>query len=327
VRVAQDEEEGEMRTDDLIKKIITGIRNANISKKSTIKISDYYTTNYPYGKNVPDWKTVDYGNDNIFDVSLSLYNVLDEKEKNIVKISTFKEEEKNRKYSTDKAFIDGKCLTIKFDYKNRDECGIEIAIPNKQKQKLKDYLFGALIKQFSKAADTATSCAFSWSGNSMACNIGVRTAIYFYKNDKVLFPEDPGSGLFKADQKPYLIGKITNPGKANNIYDDLEDNELSEFKPISNATDCNYPDFDELQEQANNGAVIIGVRKNNSGSGHIVLIMPDSFNEKTNEEILFEIEGEEINLPIVLECGIGTKTIRPFKDKNHISYYMWYKYK
>jgi len=315
-----------MEDNQLIKKIISGIRDASITDNSTVGLSDYYSTSYSHGTKVNSWKTVNFGNDNKFDVSLTLHDVLDDSEENIVSVSSFSENEIFRKYTTNKTSVEGTCLTLKFDYENREGCGIEIAVPIEQKQEFKDYLFGALIEQFSQAADTAISCAFSWSGNDMACNIGVRTTVYFHKNDKVLFPVS-GSGLFKANQEPYFKGEITDPGKANNIYNDLDSNDLDEFEKITNASGCNYPDFEELQEQANDGAAIIGVKENNTGSGHIVIIMPESFNERSDIERSFNITSNEIIiLPITLECGQGTKEVRPFENAEDIVEFKWYKY-
>ncbi len=215
-------------------------------------------------------------------------------------------------------------------YIELDTVGISFILKESQRDDFLGYILNEnltdiILAQYSEAADTALSCAFSWSGNSMACNIGVRTAIYFYKNNQLLFPKSPGSGLFKSDQEPYLIGEITRPGKANDIYNDLENEELSEFETISNATGCSYPDFDELQNQANNGVVIIGVRENSSGSGHIVLIMPKSFNQG-DEPTSFPIGVKTVKYPICLECGFGEKMTEPFRDKSNISEYVWYKY-
>ncbi|HCX99492.1 MAG TPA: hypothetical protein DG754_05060 [Bacteroidales bacterium] len=183
-------------------------------------------------------------------------------------------------------------------------------------------------------------CAFSITGNGMACNIGVRAAVYLYKNDPILFPEKTfgnwGAPLFydsvvnntcHTAPENILSGEVTWEGQANKMYDDLDNGRLSKFASIANAEECNYPDFGELQKQANNGGIIIGVKKNSAGHGHVVLIMPESFNERTDEETDFEIGGDEIKLPIVLECGIGDKEIRPIKDKYNIVNYLWYKYK
>ena len=310
---------------DLVENIITDLRDGNLGGLTELDLLNYCTIDAMAGVTIQEWSTVDFGNDNVFDVSLTLHSVREDEEANIIDITAFEEEEYHRNYMTDQASIDEMCYTVSFDYKNRGGVGLEMAVPVEQKESFKDYLLGALLAQYSMAADTAMSCAFSWSGNDMACNIGVRTAIYFYKNNQLLFPKSPGSGLFKSNQEPYLIGEITKPGKANDIYNDLENEELSKFEPISNATECSYPDFDELQDQANNGVAIIGVRENSSGSGHIVLIMPKSFNQG-NEPTSFSIGLRTVKYPICLECGFGDKKVEPFRDKGNISEYKWYKY-
>ena len=122
-----------------------------------------------------------------------------------------------------------------------------------------------------------------------------------------------------------LSGEVTWDGRANNIYDDLDDNKLTKFETISNASGCNYPDFDELQKEANKGVAIVGVKKVEGSAGHIVLIMPKSLNEGS-DPTSFSIGAKTVKYPVCLECGTGEKKIEPFRDISDISDYKWYKY-
>lgn len=81
-----------------------------------------------------------------------------------------------------------------------------------------------------------------------------------------------------------------------------------------------------IQNNANNGLAIVGVKKVEGGSGHIVIIMPKSLNEGSNPSSL-PIGVKTVKYPICLECGTGEKKIEPFRDKSNIINYKWYKYK
>ena len=182
--------------------------------------------------------------------------------------------------------LDDGTYNHKLEFDGDENIYLELRTKNEEDMEgLVEYLFGPDLEPLAEAADSAKSYAYSVNGNEMACNVGVRAAVYLYKNDPILFPvkhnNEWGAALYCdsiSDGKCYtapenvLSGEVTWDGKANNIYDDLDNDKLSKFESISNVAGCNYPDFDELQKQANNGAIIIGVRKN--ASGYFGMTMP-----------------------------------------------------
>ena len=119
---------------------------------------------------------------------------------------------------------------------------------------------------------------------------------------------------------------MKNDGQANDMYDGLENEEISNFEQIPNADECDYPDFDNLQEQANKGTIIVGVKNSSGGNGHVVVLMPESLNERSDIDRSYNYLSNEIYLPIALECGNGQKEIRPFEDKVNIVEFKWFKY-
>jgi len=65
-----------------------------------------------------------------------------------------------------------------------------------------------------------------------------------------------------------------------------------------------YPDFEEMQEEADDGKLIIGVKS--ATTGHVVLLMPEDLWEEAtgdNDRVIKLYDGTDIDRPIALECG------------------------
>ena len=134
----------------------------------------------------------------------------------------------------------------------------------------------------------------------------------------------------------------------NNTYDNrtIEDYrsniEITEFELISGditATvgnqECQIPDFNYLQHQANNGVLIIGIRKRETlksnghyRSGHIVMIVPISDVEAVDESrpVCQSVDREKIFYPMTLECGSDIK-VKKWIGDDSIQNMVWYRYK
>ncbi|MDA3952430.1 MAG: hypothetical protein PF485_02215, partial [Bacteroidales bacterium] len=99
--------------------------------------------------------------------------------------------------------------------------------------------------------------------------------------------------------------------------------------------DYQVPNFNELQTNANDGVLIIGVRKNsetysngNYKSGHIVIISPyveGSENEEGRKDYQ-TTTGVKIYFPRTVECGNDDK-ILGWLSKNFAKDMEWYRYK
>jgi len=193
-------------------------------------------------------------------------------------------------------------------------------------EKLKEYLFGldkekseknenhVPIEVFLKAAQMATQIASKYT-SSTACNICVRSALYLMKNDSALFPTN-GSGFNDPENNFKLRevkGFITPQGKAINIKNDF-DNLISKielyerFVEIPKKDDEGLEDyFQRLQNEADQGAIIIGVMLNASCTiGHVMMITPGGLVTVDENELdwgyTFTSRGIK-KLPKVLECG------------------------
>ena len=155
-----------------------------------------------------------------------------------------------------------------------------------------------------QASTEAVAFGTSFVGNitSPACNICTRAAVYISsgRGDTVLFPLQ-GSRIGETTLL-YLKGLVTNPGQANNIADNLQAGSISRWMFIPDMPGEDYPDFEELQTEANDGHIIIGTYRNNSGSGHVVMIVPGEA-EKYSDVLIFKGYDSLIKFPKVLECG------------------------
>ena len=185
------------------------------------------------------------------------------------------------------------------------------------------------------AADQAVDYGIDFVGNSTsaACNICTRAAVYIStgSGNKVLFPKD-GSHLGDTSS-PYLKGSINNPGKANNIYDDLKDGFVVQWNFVDDMSGEDYPDFEQLQDDANDGEIIIGTWRNpGSGSGHIVMMVPGDSEPHPNGDTDTEYQlnnGNAIEFPKILECGANHReNLTPAYDNISIAklkVMRWYK--
>ena len=184
------------------------------------------------------------------------------------------------------------------------------------------------------AAEKAVGYEDDFVGNSTwaACNICTRAAVYIStgEGDDVLFPKR-GSRIGDSQSK-YLKGEINDPGKANNIYDDLEDGLVAKFEYISDMDNEDYPNFDQLQNDTNDGQIIVGTYYNSSGSGHVVMIVPGTTEEHDDEhKFLLSDNFTQIKLPKILECGSNHREsatqIDDNMSENIVKSLRWYKLK
>nr|HQH40167.1 hypothetical protein [Bacteroidales bacterium] len=221
--------------------------------------------------------------------------------------------------------------------------------------KLKDYLFSNVsendeqgykeevdTKQILEDAKTATKIASKFTSGT-ACNICVRSALYIIKKDSALFPET-GSGYNDPNNSFVLRiikGYITPDGRAIDIKSDFD--KLS-VKPKLNERfveicKTEHEDwvmyFQRLQNEADNGKIIIGVMLNSNGTvGHIMIITPGGL-KKINEHeqtwgYSFVSRGIE-KVPRVLECGHTDREneaplCRNVDRRGALERLKWYKY-
>ncbi|ALO13808.1 hypothetical protein L21SP5_00126 [Salinivirga cyanobacteriivorans] len=98
--------------------------------------------------------------------------------------------------------------------------------------------------------------------------------------------------------------------------------------------DCNIPNFNDLQNQANNGYIIVGVRRNTGisdnsyNSGHIVLISPYEEGSGSDDNRLSYVSTSdtEIFFPRTVECGGDIKELG-WLLKDFAKDMEWYRYK
>jgi|GEM_PF-6964502 len=327
---AEEEEEGAMGDEKIIENILTGIRNTVNSNGNELKISNYYTTTYSYGVEVSKWKVVDFGEGNKFTVALYLHEVLDEANKNIVTLLNKTEEIKKRKYLS----VNGNCLTLYFKYKERENIyGLEIAVPETEAEKFKEYLFPTFIDKFKTSSEQAIKDAIRTANGKESparCNVGTRAAFYYMTGDPILFPITCSClDAFWCEKENLKCGGVEGNGDANSIAKSLEDG-LDGFTPIHDVSGHDYPDFAKMQEEVNNGAIIIGAQYANVGSGHVCMLMPEFLDETTCETGLnkkVKINGVLVSVPVALECGSNFKKVRRLVwSPETLKEVKWYKY-
>jgi RHS repeat-associated protein len=113
---------------------------------------------------------------------------------------------------------------------------------------------------------------------SPACNIAVREAVRTATGSSSLFPQNQG-------------GQVLGNGLANTIGTSLANGVIDDFAPVAD------DDYATMQEEVNEGAVIIGVYNSAvaGGGGHIIMIVPGNTEENVN------FEGGVV--PQILEAG------------------------
>ncbi|MEL7340684.1 MAG: RHS repeat-associated core domain-containing protein, partial [Bacteroidota bacterium] len=110
-------------------------------------------------------------------------------------------------------------------------------------------------EDITSVAETTTESMKEKYGNTQAvCNFGVRTAVEEITGSKSLFPESSG-------------GQVKGNGQANTIGTSLANGEIDDFEEIEDV------DYETMQNQVNDGSVIVGVFNSaeEGGGGHIVM--------------------------------------------------------
>jgi hypothetical protein len=194
--------------------------------------------------------------------------------------------------------------------------------------------YRAPIDSVNMAATEAVAFGTSFVGDetTAACNICTRAAVYIStgRGETTLYPEK-GSHIGDTSSA-YLKGDVTDPGKANNIYKDLNEHRLLKFSLIPDMEGEDYPDFEKLQEATNEGQIIIGSYYNDSGSGHVVMLVPGSTDQHYNwsSNKVYQLSNKSaIKFPNVLECGSNHREhSTPAYDNisiNKLKEMRWYK--
>ncbi len=224
---------------------------------------------------------------------------------------------------------------------------ISFVIKESQMEDLKKYLFGEFMYIQEQAKEAINITRKITKAEQSSCNICTRNALYLIKNDPALFPEESAYDNYRDPNNNYkttkLLGYITTPGLASNIKFDLENlgskQDLSErFEEITKETDEEWNAyFLRLQNDADNGAIIIGAMLNSSGTqGHVMMITPGglvTINEQKTLGYGDSFITREINkVPRVVECGGKTRDFKAplctnVDFKGATQRLKWYKYK
>ncbi|MEL6590414.1 MAG: DUF6443 domain-containing protein [Bacteroidota bacterium] len=137
-------------------------------------------------------------------------------------------------------------------------------------------------EDITSVAETTTESMKEKYGNTQAvCNFGVRTAVETITGSKSLFPESSG-------------GQVKGNGQANTIGTSLANGEVQDFKEIDEV------DYEAMQDQVNEGSVIIGVfnSANDGSGGHIVMMVPGELEASSTYNA---------SVPQVMENGSGNR--------------------
>jgi hypothetical protein len=128
---------------------------------------------------------------------------------------------------------------------------------------------------------------------------------------------------------------------ANSTAEDFRSElEITEFKKVEetvtvehNNTQYSIPNYNKLQRLADNGALIIGVRKNENknghySSGHIVMLLPfDESEGNENGRGSMDTNSDiTIDYPYAMECG-GNYKDQDWLDTESFLNMKWYIYK
>ena len=189
----------------------------------------------------------------------------------------------------------------------------------------------------SDVEDVADNCT-TWSTNNntgYTCNFCVRDAFYKITGSTILYPGGSNSCLCCDPEESGLAGLVNGNGTANTIYNTLADknSDLAQyFEEIYDITDEDYPDFTRIQEDVNDGQMIIGVLAR-IGPGHIVLLMPENLwnGTGTRDEVALT-NGDMLQEPFALECGNATdKRVKPLSGfgsvtSNDFKNIKWFRY-
>lgn len=170
---------------------------------------------------------------------------------------------------------------------------------------------------------------------SYTCNFCVRDAFYKITGSTILYPESPNNACICCDPEEYNLegGLVDGNGTANTIYSTLgdDDSDLAQyFEEISDMEGEDYPDFTQMQLDADNGQLIIGVKS--AGTGHVVLLMPEDLWEADSEnDVSAQLtlnDGSPIDRPTALECGQAeNKRVQPVRwGTESLKSVKWYRY-
>ncbi|MEQ8681935.1 MAG: fibronectin type III domain-containing protein [Cyclobacteriaceae bacterium] len=173
---------------------------------------------------------------------------------------------------------------------------------------------------------------------SYTCNMCVRDAFYKITGKTILYSGTENRKCLCCDpiEEDIQGGLVSGNGQANSIYETFmdKDSELSkQFEEIYDMEDEDYPDFVQMQSDANIGQIIVGVKSVSGGIGHIVILMPEDLWEEDSENdisTLVEYSDEtKRSRPIALECGQATnKRVQPVRwSLNSLKEVKWYRYK
>ena len=187
--------------------------------------------------------------------------------------------------------------------------------------------------------DVADNCT-DWSEDndvSFTCNFCVRDAFYKITGSTILYAGSPNNSCVCCDPQETNLtgGLVEGNGTANTIYNTLtdDDSDLAQyFEEIDDMEGEDYPDFTQMQLDANNGQLIMGVLER-TGPGHIVLLMPeDLWNGTGTRDEVALTSGTMLQEPTALECGSATdKRVKPLSGfgsmtSNDFKNIKWYKY-
>jgi hypothetical protein len=215
-----------------------------------------------------------------------------------------------------------------------------VKVKESEFDELKSYLFSTFMEKFKTSANQAIKNALTSAKGETAparCNVGTRAVFYYYTDDPVLFPKTGGclddtfEGECNGSSTTFLKGQVDGNGNANTMARSLEDG-LGGFTPISDVTGHDYPDFAKMQEDVNDGAIIIGAYENTNpeSSGHVCMLMPENMDETisaTGKNKVVKINGVIVHVPVALECGSNFKKIRRLTwAPSTLKEVNWYKY-
>jgi hypothetical protein len=260
--------------------------------------------------------------------------------------------------SIDDTFSNGKSFTI-----GNDSAQIEILVTETNSQDLKRYLFNETspitVSEFNLEIEKAVETITAFKKNEdAACNLCVRAALLYLKNDPILFPKTGSYLHFTYEGSDSIIkGQISGTGAASYVVTDLNDylnNELNDYfeEEIKLESESYEVFWKRLQDKADNNDVIIGTYTPNHVfmlvSGGMIDVI-DNSNHTQNGKLLDDYkknpnitEGDKYGfcfairdiktVPRILECGINVKSANApiyanMDYKGVIGKVRWFRYK